>query len=157
MGGSYLFESDSGIDFPEFTYETQIINDGTIEKSAGTGTTTLSVEGPLTNTGTIQVDSGTLDLEPTSVIEVSGTTLTGGTWTAQNGSTLDFPNGTVITDNRATVSLAVPARRSSVLNNWPRTKCVEPDEWSQPRDCRQFYECRKLDARRGQQIERERQ
>ncbi len=105
-GGSYLFESDSGIDIPQFTDETQIINDGTIEKSAGTGTTTLLVEGPLTNAGTIQVDSGTLDLEPTSVSEVSGTTLTGGTWTAQNGATLDFPSGTVITDNAATVSLA---------------------------------------------------
>ena len=120
-GGSYLFESDSGIDIPEFTYETQIINDGTIEKTAGTGTTNLQVAGPLTNAGTIQVDSGTLDLEPTSVSEVSGTTLTGGTWTAQNGATLDFPSGTVITDNAATVSLAGPARRSPVSINWLRT------------------------------------
>ncbi len=105
-GGSYLFESDAGIDIPEFTDETQIINDGTIEKTAGAGTTTLTVDGPLTNTGTIQVDSGTLNLEPLSMSELTGTTLTGGSWTAENGSTLDLPSGSAITVNAANVSLS---------------------------------------------------
>ena len=62
---SYLIESDSGID-NLYGGETIIDNAGTIEKTAGTGTSTILVNGTLSNTGTIEADSGTLDLEPTS-------------------------------------------------------------------------------------------
>ena len=60
-GASYLIESDSGID-NLYGGQTVIDNAGTIRKTAGTGTSTLSVNGPLINTGTIEADSGTLYL-----------------------------------------------------------------------------------------------
>ena len=49
-GGSYLIESDSGVDNP-YGGETEIDNAGTIEKTAGTGTSTILVNGTLSNTG----------------------------------------------------------------------------------------------------------
>ena len=102
-GGSYLIESDSGVDNPSGG-ETEIENAGTIEKTAGTGTSTILVNGTLSNTGTIEADSGTLSLSAT-VAQVSGNTLTAGTWDAEAGSTLVFPSGTDITTNQASITL----------------------------------------------------
>ena len=102
-GGSYLFESDSGIND---LYGSNVINNqGMISKTAGTGTSSLSFQGQLINTGTIEADSGTLDLEPTSFDQLSGGTLTGGTWNAMDGATLQFPAGTAITTNAGDISL----------------------------------------------------
>ena len=90
-GASYLIESDSGID-NAFGGETAVVNSGTIRKTAGTGTSTLTINGPLTNTGTIEADSGTLDLDRDSRSPSSRTArLTGGTWNALDGATLQFP------------------------------------------------------------------
>ena len=73
-----------------------LFNAGIIRKTAGNGTSyigpSLNVQftgvfGSITNTGTIEADSGTLYLTP-AFRRSSGTTLTGGTWDALNGSTL---------------------------------------------------------------------
>ena len=69
-GALYLIESNSGID-NSGGGETAVVNAGTIRKTAGTGTSTLVINGPLTNTGTIEADSGTLILEPTSMTQIS--------------------------------------------------------------------------------------
>jgi RHS repeat-associated protein len=102
-GGSYVLESDAGIN--DLYNTNAIVNEGTIQKTDGTGTSTISVTGQLTNTGTIEADSGTLDLEPTSFAQLSSGSLTGGTWNALDGATLKFPSGTTITGNAATVAL----------------------------------------------------
>ncbi len=70
VGASYLIESDSGID-NGFGGETAVVNSGTIRKTAGTGTSALLINGALTNTGTIEADSGTLDLAASSVAQIS--------------------------------------------------------------------------------------
>jgi hypothetical protein len=102
-GGLYLIESNAGVNN---LYNSNVIdNAGTIEKTAGSGTSTLAVDGPLINTGTIEAESGTLSLDPSSFSQVSGNTLTGGTWNAVDGSTLAFPSGTSITTNQANVSM----------------------------------------------------
>jgi RHS repeat-associated protein len=103
-GASYLIESDAGID-NYFGDATAIVNAGKIAKTAGTGTSTLLVKGPITNTGTIEADSDTLFLDSTSLSQVSGTTLTGGAWKALNGATLTFPPGTAVTNNAGNISL----------------------------------------------------
>jgi RHS repeat-associated protein len=103
-GASYLIESDSGVDNPAGG-ETEIENAGNIEKTAGTGTSTILVNGTLSNTGTIEAESGTLSLSAT-IAQVSGNTLTAGTWNAEDGSTLDFPNGTTIAANEASVTVS---------------------------------------------------
>jgi RHS repeat-associated protein len=64
-GASYLIESDAGIDNPDGG-QVAVYNEGTIKKTAGTGTSTLNINGVLSNSGTLSADSGTLDLEPVS-------------------------------------------------------------------------------------------
>ncbi len=102
-GGLYLIESNSGVN-NVFGFSV-IDNAGTIEKTAGSGTSKLAVNGPLINTGTIEADAGTLSLDPSTFSQVSGETLTSGTWNALNGSSLAFPSGTTITTNQANITL----------------------------------------------------
>jgi uncharacterized repeat protein (TIGR03803 family) len=54
-------------------------NAGTLEKAGGTGTCTIATTS-LDNTGTVEVASGTLHISA-AVAQVSGRTLTAGTWT----------------------------------------------------------------------------
>jgi fibronectin-binding autotransporter adhesin len=61
-------------------------NAGTLEKTGGTGTSTISTT-TLSNTGTIAVTSGTLNISA-AVAQVSGTTLTAGAWTVTGSSTV---------------------------------------------------------------------
>ena len=112
-GGLYEIESNAGVNN---LYNSNVIdNAGTIEKTAGAGTSTLAVNGPLINTGTIEVQSGTLLLQPTSFSQLSAETLTGGTWSALDGSTLAFPSGTSITTNEANVTLDVQGATIAAL------------------------------------------
>ena len=116
-GASYLIESDSGID-NEYGGVTSLVNEGTIRKTAGTGTSQLlinagpsnsNIPGIISNTGTIEADSGTLYLDvpdAADITQVSGNTLTGGTWNALDGATIEFPSGTSITTNAANVTLS---------------------------------------------------
>ncbi len=101
LGGQYLIESDGGVNGNFGTLD----NAGTIRVTAG-DSSILQPTGPLNNTGTIEVDSGTLALLPSSITQLSGSALTGGTWAALDGATLKFPSGTAITSNAATISLA---------------------------------------------------
>jgi uncharacterized repeat protein (TIGR03803 family) len=61
-------------------------NAGTLEKTGGTGTSTIATKS-LDNTGTVEVTSGTLDISAT-VSQVSGRTLTGGSWTVLGSPTV---------------------------------------------------------------------
>ncbi|MGO9922159.1 MAG: beta strand repeat-containing protein, partial [Isosphaeraceae bacterium] len=101
-GGSYLIESDAGV---EISGESEIDNAGTIQKTAGTGASALTVDGTLNNTGTIEADSGTLYLDTNTITEVSANALTGGTWKAEGLANLAFPPGTAITSSAADISL----------------------------------------------------
>jgi protocatechuate 3,4-dioxygenase beta subunit len=103
-GAFYLLGSDSGIDNTDGG-QVAVINAGVIKKTGGSGTSTLLVPGPLTNTGTIEVDSGTLNVAANAVTQVSGNTLTGGTWTATGGASLTFRNAPNITTNAGNITL----------------------------------------------------
>lgn len=103
-GATYKLESDSGIDNADGG-QTALVNAGTITKMAGTGTSTLAINGALTNTGTIEAESGTLNLAPTSFAQISAGTLSGGTWGALSGASLTLPTGTSITSNAANLTL----------------------------------------------------
>jgi hypothetical protein len=76
-------------------------NAGLFKKSAGSGSSALSL--PVSNTGTVEVDSGTL--APSNTSQVSGTTLTAGTWRVFGSSTLNLNNGANLTTNNATIIL----------------------------------------------------
>ncbi len=84
----------------------QLNNYGTLVKTAGSGTTDFEL--PLYNSGTVEVDSGTLDFdssENTPIAQLTDTTLTGGTWNVTNGASLGFPTGSSITTNQGDVTL----------------------------------------------------
>ena len=102
---SYLLESDSGID-NVVGGASALINTGTIIKTASTGTSEFDINGALDNTGVIEADSGTLDLNPNSTNQISRNTLTGGTWNALNGATLELPSNTNIVNNQANLTLS---------------------------------------------------
>jgi RHS repeat-associated protein len=103
-GAFYLLDGDADFDNPHGG-ATAIINAGTIRKTGGSGVSTLLINGSINNTGTIEADSGTLSLDSNTITQVSGSALTGGTWNALNGATLEFPAGTAITTNDGNLTL----------------------------------------------------
>ena len=115
-GGTYIIESDSGIDNPN-QGTTALINEGTIEKTEGMGTSDLFIDGSMSNTGTIEAESGTLFLNASSIAQLSGTTITGGTWSALNGASLEFPTNTSIAANAANISLGGSGAEFTTLNS----------------------------------------
>jgi hypothetical protein len=79
-GGTWDFQSNAGIKPGTLLNGSGLVavnKGGTLSKSAGTSSSTIST--PISNLGTVQVTEGTLNLSST-VDQVSGTTLTGGTW-----------------------------------------------------------------------------
>ncbi len=76
-------------------------NAGTLEKNAGTGTTTFQAGGSgatavLNNTGTVEINSGTLNLSD------GGTNSTSGTFDVESTGTLQFSGDTFTLDNGST-------------------------------------------------------
>jgi hypothetical protein len=82
---------------------TSFINLGTYTKSGTAGTTTFNSVS-LDNPGTIEVQSGTLQLN-WSVVQLPGSTLTGGTWRVFANSSLNITTGANITTNQGSVTL----------------------------------------------------
>ena len=93
-------------------------NYGTLVGTAGSGT--INFASPLFNSGTVEVDSGTLDFDSpvsTPISQLSGTTLTGGTWNVMNGASLVFPSGSNITNNQANITLSGAGASFGALAN----------------------------------------
>jgi hypothetical protein len=98
------------------TYSTATIqNNGTLVKSAGTdGTHFCSYYCvSITNPGTIRSDSGRLQMN-TALPQLSGTTISGGTYVARNGGRLDLPGNA---DVRTTNGRFVIDGSSSTIQN----------------------------------------
>ena len=104
-GATYQIGSDSGIDNP-FGGPSALINAGTILKTAGTGVSTVLVNGALSNKGTIAAESGKLQLAASTVVQVSGNALTDGTWQALSGAQLRLPAGTAVTTSAADLTIS---------------------------------------------------
>ncbi len=113
-GALYEIEGDSSI--VTNGQMVAIDNAGIIKKTGGSGTSTIAVNDGLSNTGTIEADSGTLALSAT-IAQVSGSTLTAGTWNALGGSTIQFPTGTGLTANQADVTLSGAGASMPALAN----------------------------------------
>jgi YD repeat-containing protein len=102
LGGAvYDFRSDAGISHRAYG-SLAFNNAGTLRKSAGTGSATIDWANTFNNpTGTVDVESGTLNLS--NVVQVSGSTLTGGTWSVAGNATLNVSGA--VTVNQASVIL----------------------------------------------------
>ncbi len=96
--GLYDLQGD-GVVTNNFQLGALFDNTGTLTRSAGTGTGSVDPNN-FTNTGTVSAAAGTLDIATNG--QLQNDTLTGGTWDASAGATLDL--GT-ITTNDATVTL----------------------------------------------------
>jgi hypothetical protein len=59
-----------------------LVNNGTVLANAGANTA-LAVVAPFTNNGTVLAGNGSVEIEGSTLTNLSGTTLTGGTWIAQ--------------------------------------------------------------------------
>jgi hypothetical protein len=101
--GEFVMESDAAVTAEGAA--SVVDNEGMVEKAAGTATSTFATGGTLESAGIIEADSGTLALDPVSLAQISGDTLTGGSWNASDGAILEFPAGTAITTSAATISL----------------------------------------------------
>jgi RHS repeat-associated protein len=88
------------------------INTGTLEKTGSGGTTTIN--GTLSNTGTVAVQSGTLNFAFGSN-QLPSNTLTGGTWDVFANSTLTIAGGP-ITINQANILLSGGGAKFTDLN-----------------------------------------
>ena len=105
-GALFDLRSDAGITRQGGNPAFPFTNAGTLQKSAGTGTS--SVSSTFTNNGTVAALTGTLDFNGAQP-GVSDGTLPSGTWTVADGAALTFsyyPNG--VTVNQAEVTLSGP-------------------------------------------------
>jgi hypothetical protein len=99
--GTVDLESDAGI-APSGTSRGTVLNAGVFDKSGGGGESLVGVT--VNNTGAVEVIAGTLTLGST-VTQVSGSTLTGGTWYVFDGAVLNLTAGANLATNNATVGL----------------------------------------------------
>jgi hypothetical protein len=82
VGATYDLQGDGGF-AQEFNGATQIINNaGLFEKSAGTGTSAIGTDVAFNNTGTVEIDAGTLTFAGYG-------SSTNGAFVFSNGSYLD--------------------------------------------------------------------
>jgi hypothetical protein len=109
-GAVYDIQGDGGFQWQatgnngngsSFSANSTINNNGLFEKTSGTGVSIIGSGVTFNNTGTVEVDGGTLQFNQVS--QQSGNTLTGGTWNV-NGGTLIF-SGPNITANQAAIVL----------------------------------------------------
>ncbi|MGO9919871.1 MAG: beta strand repeat-containing protein, partial [Isosphaeraceae bacterium] len=91
-GGVLDAQGDAAIEGVGYGGSITVTNDGILEKTGGSGTTTIAF--PFDDAGAVEETSGTLDIASTS--NLSGGTLTGGTWIAGTNSTLNL-NSTIST------------------------------------------------------------
>ncbi len=101
----YGFNGDASLAFgannaPTITNEIT----GLFVKTAGVGASLVGAGLTFDNQGTVTVNTGTLSF-PTTVLQVSGSTLTGGSWTAGGTGTLALPGGN-FTINQGSVTLS---------------------------------------------------
>jgi YD repeat-containing protein len=97
--GLYDLQADVNVS-RQFVDGATVNNTGTFRKSAGSSTgSTVGVN--FNNTGTVEARSGTLSLS--SVAQLPGQTLTGGTWNIFSNATLVLPNS--ITTNSGNITL----------------------------------------------------
>jgi filamentous hemagglutinin len=76
--------SGASTGFQSENFMSTVINEGIFNRTGNTDTSNIyNPNGPLTfnNTGQIRVTQGSLNVNPTSLTQLSGTSLTGGSWT----------------------------------------------------------------------------
>ena len=114
--GLFEFQGDGGLLSSINTNDVglEFINQGTLRKS-GPGTATISST-VFSNTGTFAVDAGTLSIQSPTISQVTGSTLSAGTWQASAGSIIDLATAPALTTNNAHVILDGPGSSFAKLD-----------------------------------------
>jgi len=89
-GGLYEIQTSGSVINGTGTF----LNQGSVQKTAGGGTATVS--SPFSNPGTVNQSDGTLSFS-NDTADISGTTLTQGTWTVSGQNTLSLNGGSALT------------------------------------------------------------
>jgi hypothetical protein len=104
---------------PYTSYDSATFNNaGLLEKTGGTGTNVI--DPTLTNSGTVIVTSGTLSLPV--LTNLSGTTLTGGTYEATAGAALQLANNVTVATAAGTIILSGAGSALQSLNTTTNTQ-----------------------------------
>ena len=105
--GLYDLQGDGGIGYNSSSAGGgNLTNTGTIRKSAGIGVSPLD-NNQFDNQGVVEALTGTLRI-PRNLVQLTGNTLTGGTYRVADGATLDIPQVASITTNKAVIELTGP-------------------------------------------------
>jgi YD repeat-containing protein len=116
-GATFDIQSDSGFSLSTIGGADATFNNaGTVTKSGGSSTSSFA-NVIFNNTGTLDVESATVSLDD-GTPQLSGSTLTGGTWIVGPGASLVLPDN--ITTNAATLQLGKGATFTainSLMNN----------------------------------------
>jgi hypothetical protein len=115
--GSYEFAADTGLvqgTSIGAASSGTILNAGLFIKSAGTGTSDIQNGLPFTNSGTVQVGTGTLDIDDAT--DESGGTLTEGIWYVVGTGALNLNGGAAVTTIAASVSVTLDGSTASFAN-----------------------------------------
>ncbi len=125
-GASYLLEGDGGLselsNSGSAPGQTSLDNAGNILKTAGTGTSYFTVLGSITNTGTIEADSGTIALDPTlGISQLTGNSLSAGTWRPRTAPPCNCQPGRTSPRTLEICCSAAAGRPSRGFPVWART------------------------------------
>lgn len=119
--GLYDLQTDADISIFGFSGNPNFHNHGEFRKSAGIGLTQFYDPenfGVLTfdNLGTLAVQAGTVQFDE-AVAQVSGSTLTGGTWVVEPFAAINIASAGSLTINQADVTLRGPSSSFNQLNS----------------------------------------
>ncbi|RMF84197.1 MAG: hypothetical protein D6744_03525, partial [Planctomycetota bacterium] len=98
--GTFLVESDRGMDTADPDDDALFRNIGSFCKSGGVSTSFISV--PFDNPGTVEVKTASLTISPSVVQQLQGNTLTGGAWIVNPDTVLSLDGGAaqrILTNN----------------------------------------------------------
>ncbi len=115
-GATFDLQGTGGLSNYAFNGPTGIFNNnGILLRSTDSGMATINSWWTVNNTGTIQVQSGTLEFDG-AISQLSGGTLTGGTWVVGGSSALAITTGSNVTTNQGSVSLDGPGSTFTKIN-----------------------------------------
>jgi RHS repeat-associated protein len=118
--GLFDFRGDDGGVFLAFGFGGGGVfnNFGTVRKSMGNGTTAFTIQA-FSNAGTLEVAAGTMRIQ-SAVAQVTGSTLTGGTWIVRTNSTLDLASAPNFTSSNGAIVLDGPNANFARVNTLTR-------------------------------------
>ena len=109
-GGIYEIRGDDGGIAQSTLFGTgaKFVNAGVLRKTTGTGVASIGSTLAFSNSGTVEVNAGTLNIDSTLVTQFSAGVLTGGVWTVANDAKLNLSAMASVAHSDAQINLSGP-------------------------------------------------